>query len=85
MRSAVQRLRGILPGLGKGKCTGIVQLVEGNGYNYEAAEVMRCLRAGALESEVNPLDDTIGVMKVMDVVRREWGLRYPSEAGVVVS
>ena len=30
--------------------------LEGNGYNYEADEVARCIRAGKLESEVMPLD-----------------------------
>ncbi|MBZ0290306.1 MAG: Gfo/Idh/MocA family oxidoreductase, partial [Anaerolineae bacterium] len=30
----------------------------GNGYNYEAEEVGRCLRAGQLESDTIPLDET---------------------------
>jgi predicted dehydrogenase len=53
--------------------------VEGNGYNYEAAEVMRCLRAGELESKLMPLDETIAIMAIMDEVRSAWGLRYPGE------
>jgi len=52
---------------------------EGNGYHYEAAEVMRCLRAGRLESEVMPLDETLGIMRTMDRIRAQWGLRYPME------
>jgi predicted dehydrogenase len=51
----------------------------GNGYNYEAAEVMRCLRAGRAESEVMPLDESLAIMRTMDELRAEWGLRYPSE------
>jgi predicted dehydrogenase len=51
----------------------------GNGYNYEAAEAMRCLRAGALESPVMPLDETLAVMRTLDEVRAGWGLRYPME------
>ncbi len=52
---------------------------EGNGYNYEATEVMNCLRAGELESAVVPLDESLEVMKTMDQIRAQWGLRYPME------
>lgn len=51
----------------------------GNGYNYEAAEVMRCLRAGELESPIMPLDETLTLMQTLDRIRAPWGLRYPSE------
>lgn len=53
--------------------------VSGNGFNYEAAEVMRCLEAGATESEIMPLDETLSVMRTMDGIRAAWGLRYPGE------
>ena len=52
---------------------------EGNGYGYEAAEVMRCVRAGRHESEIMPLDETLATMETMDEIRRQWGLRFPSE------
>ncbi len=52
---------------------------EGNGYNYEAAEVQRCLAAGKLESEIMPLDETLAIMETMDQLRASWGLRYPME------
>jgi dihydrodiol dehydrogenase / D-xylose 1-dehydrogenase (NADP) len=52
---------------------------EGNGYNYEAAEVMACLRAGKLESDVMPLDETLAIMETLDRIRGQWGLRYPME------
>ncbi len=54
--------------------------LEGNGYNYEAAEVMRCLRAGALESPIMPLDETLQIMRTLDAIRAQWGLVYPMEA-----
>ena len=53
--------------------------VVGNGYNYEAAEVGRCLREGRTESEVMPLDETLAIMRTLDEVRAQWGLRYPGE------
>ncbi len=53
--------------------------VSGNGFGYEAAEVMRCLEAGKTESEIMPLDETVSVMRTMDSIRAAWGLRYPGE------
>jgi len=53
--------------------------LEGNGYNYEAAEVGRCLRAGLKESDVMPLDETLSLMELMDSIRAQWGLSYPME------
>ncbi|MEJ7815805.1 MAG: Gfo/Idh/MocA family oxidoreductase [Rubrobacter sp.] len=53
--------------------------VTGNGFNYEAAEVMRCLEAGETESDLMPLDETISVVRTMDNIRAAWGLRYPGE------
>lgn len=52
---------------------------EGNGYNYEAAEVMSCLRAGKLESNLMPLDESLAIMKLLDQIRAQWGLKYPME------
>lgn len=51
----------------------------GNGYNYEAAEVDRCLRAGLKESPVMPLSETLTTLRTMDELRRQWGLVYPQE------
>lgn len=51
----------------------------GNGYNYQAEEVMRCLRSGKTESELMPLDETVSILKSMDEMRAQWGLRYPME------
>lgn len=53
--------------------------VTGNGYNYEAAEVMRRLREGALESPGMTLDESLAIMRLMDAIRAQWGLRYPGE------
>jgi predicted dehydrogenase len=50
---------------------------ESNGYQFEAAEVIRCLREGQLESDLMPLDETLSIMQTMDELRAQWGLRYP--------
>lgn len=51
----------------------------GNGYNYQAEEVARCIAAGKTESAVMPLDETIAIMDTLDKVRSGWGLTYPGE------
>ena len=50
-----------------------------NGYEYEASEVNRCLREGLLESPLNPLNDTLTNMRIMDELRSSWDLIYPGE------
>jgi predicted dehydrogenase len=52
----------------------------GVGYQHEAAEVMRCLRAGETESPLVPLDGTLAVMTTLDAIRERIGVRYPEES-----
>jgi predicted dehydrogenase len=51
----------------------------GNGYRYQVAEVARCLRAGLLESPFVPLDETVGILELLDDARRQLGVRYPAD------
>jgi len=51
----------------------------GNALNYEAEEVMRCLRAGLKESPLMPLDESIQIMEIMDNLRKPWGLVYSND------
>jgi predicted dehydrogenase len=53
---------------------------EGNGYQFEAAHVMRCLRRGRTESPVMPLDESRALLRTADALRAEWGVEYPQEA-----
>ncbi|MFE3069893.1 Gfo/Idh/MocA family protein [Streptomyces sp. NPDC059247] len=46
---------------------------------HEAAEVMRCLRAGETESPLVPLDGSLAVMRTLDAIRTRIGVRYPQE------
>lgn len=43
-----------------------------NGYQYEAAEVGRCMREGKLESDVMPLAETLAIMQTLDQVQQVW-------------
>ncbi|MEO3772432.1 Gfo/Idh/MocA family oxidoreductase [Micromonospora sp. B9E7] len=48
----------------------------GNGYQYEAIEVQRCLAAGLTESPAVPHSTTLEVMALLDTVREQIGVRY---------
>ena len=52
----------------------------GNGYQFEAEEFMECLHAGRTESTVMPLDETLTIMRTLDTLRQQWGLKYPMES-----
>lgn len=49
------------------------------GYNYEAKEVINCLNNGKIESKIMPLDETLEIMKTMDLLRSQWDFKYPRE------
>jgi predicted dehydrogenase len=50
-----------------------------NGFIYQVEEVVRCLQQGKLESDLIPLEETVGMMEVMDTMRKEWNFKYPFE------
>lgn len=50
-----------------------------NGYEYEIEEVIRCLQEGKTESSIMPLDESMKIMETMDLLRSQWGLKYPGE------
>ncbi len=53
--------------------------VTGRGMQYQAAELER--RVAGQTPSVLPLDETVGIMEVLDAVRDRIGLRYPGEEG----
>lgn len=53
----------------------------GNGFVYQVEHVCACLRDGQTESEIMPLDESRAVIRLMDRIRGEWGLRYPADEG----
>ncbi len=53
---------------------------EGNGFNYQAEEVARCIAAGEKESPTMPLDESLAIMETLDALRQSWGLKYPGDA-----
>ncbi len=50
---------------------------DGMGYHFEAAEVMKCLDEGRIESDIVPHSYTLNLMKLLDMVRRSAGIVFP--------
>ena len=51
----------------------------GDGMIHEAEHVQECIRAGKLESEIMSLDETLELMKLMDGLRKHWGVEYAAD------
>ena len=49
------------------------------GYEYQVYASMEALRNGWLESPYMPHAETLRIMRMMDDLRREWGVRYPAD------
>lgn len=52
---------------------------ENENFTFEIAEAMECIAAGKTESDILPLSETLDVMKTMDTLRAQWGLKYEGE------
>lgn len=50
---------------------------EGNGFNYQAQEVMDCLDKGLKESPKWPLQSSLELSKIMDTIIEQSGMIYP--------
>lgn len=53
--------------------------VTGGGMQYEAAELERRIREGLTPATALPPSQTLAIMRCMDDIRAQIGLRYPSE------
>jgi predicted dehydrogenase len=51
----------------------------GNGMQYEIAHVNECIASGKKESPLYPLNESLAITRLIDSLRREWGVRYPGE------
>lgn len=50
-----------------------------SGYEYEVEASIRAIRAGKIQCEEMPHEEILRVMKLMDSLRKEWGIVYPFE------
>lgn len=53
----------------------------GNGYNYEAIEVGKCLREGKTQSDIMSWNDSIQLIDLLDAIRKECNITYPGHDG----
>lgn len=53
--------------------------VQINGYEYEVEACRRAIQAGQKECPEMPHGETMVIMRQMDALRKEWGIRYPFE------
>lgn len=60
---------------GKGEILPVPEQI--TGYEYEVRACQRMLAEGKLECEEMPHAETLRIMKVMDSLRKDWGVRYP--------
>ncbi|MEZ4826730.1 MAG: Gfo/Idh/MocA family oxidoreductase [Bacteroidia bacterium] len=49
------------------------------GLQFQAQEVMNCIHGGKTESDIMPLDETLRIMRCLDTIRSQWGMKYPME------
>ena len=51
----------------------------GGGYAHEAEAFMDLLRAGRTEPDVMSLDDSLSILRTMDAIRKQCGVRYSAD------
>lgn len=49
----------------------------GNGYNYEAEEVVKCLQNGKKQSDMMSWDNSLNLIKLLDEIRKQGNIVYP--------
>ena len=62
-----------------GKNKAYVHQYQGHGLREQAKEFAKCIRLGLKESPLNPLSDSLEVMRIMDHIREIVGLRFNDE------
>jgi len=50
-----------------------------NGFEYQLANATECILNGKIESDVHTFQHSIDLCKIMDVLRSDWGFKYPFE------
>src|SRR5579872_3483905 len=53
--------------------------IQGRGMQFEAAEAERLILAGKTAGEIMPPSETVGIMRTLDTIRSQIGLKYPDE------
>jgi predicted dehydrogenase len=59
--------------------TSYSEKIKGQGRQYQAMHVEKCVNEGLIESPVMSLAESVEIMKVMDAIRSQIGVTYPTE------
>ncbi|MFW6298926.1 MAG: Gfo/Idh/MocA family protein [Bacillota bacterium] len=51
-----------------------------NDFEHQINETIRCIEEGLVESPINSHAMTLEVLRQMDAIRKDWGLKYPGES-----
>jgi len=76
-QAAQQRFRGLAAALKPGGRRTVTRIYRGNGYHYEADEVMRCVQRGETESASMPLAQSLAMAALIDEARASWADQRP--------
>lgn len=52
---------------------------QGGGFEEEICEASACIMSGKRQSDIHPMSDSIKVLKQMDAIRKQIGVKYPLE------
>ncbi len=50
------------------------------GYEYEVRAAIRAIEEGQIECQEMPHSETLRIMRLMDKLREDWGIKYPFES-----
>ena len=50
-----------------------------NGFEYQLANATECILNGKIESDVHTFQHSIDLCKIIDMLRSDWGFKYPFE------
>ena len=50
-----------------------------NGFEYQLIHATECINKGIIESDIHSYQRSIELCEIMDMLRKDWGLKYPFE------
>ena len=50
-----------------------------NGFEYQLINATECIREGKIESDIHGFERSIQLCEIMDMLRKDWGMKYPFE------
>ena len=50
-----------------------------NGFEYQLIHATECINKGIIESDIHSFQRSIELCEIMDMLRKDWGMKYPFE------